>query len=115
MFNRAYAHKQFKTMEKLHDNQTAEALAKAGNELDCLVTMASCTELQTALWNMFQESLCKKDDSPMPDDIFIRTEIYDALRHIFNDLDKVAHTPDYVFSISYRMKDSTIQQGNGVN
>jgi len=115
MFNRALAHKQFKTMEKLHDNQTTEALAKAGNELDCLVKMASCDELQTALWNMFQESLCKNDGSPMPDDIFIRTQIYDALRHIFNDLDKVAHTPDYTFSISYGTKDSTLQQGNSVN
>ncbi len=109
MFNRALAHKQFKSMEKLHDNQTAEVLAKAGNELDCLVKMASCDELQTALWNMFQESLCKNEDSTMPDDIFIRSQIYDALRHIFNDLDKVAHAPDYAFSISYGTKDSTIQ------
>ncbi len=111
MFNRAYAHKQ--SMEKLHDSQTAGALEKAGNEFDCLVRMASCDELQTALWNMFQESLCKNDDSVMPDDIFIRTEIYDALRHIFQELDRVPCAPDYFFPISYGPKNPPINR-NGV-
>lgn len=39
-----YAHKQFKTMEKLHGNQTADALEKAGSELDCLVRLTNRDE-----------------------------------------------------------------------
>ncbi len=52
-------------MEKLHDNQTAEALQKAGAELDCLVRLTSRDELQDALWQMFRESLCRGDDDRM--------------------------------------------------
>ncbi len=54
---------------------------------------------------MFRESLCRSDDDrAMPDDILIRTELYDALRNIFNELDKVARTPDGAFAISYGPK-----------
>lgn len=58
---------------------------------------------------MFRESLCRSDGSAMPDDIFIRTELYDTLRNIFNELGKVARTPDYAFTISYRPKISEIE------
>ncbi len=40
----------------------------------------------------------------MPDDILIRAELYDTLRNIFDDLDKVARKPDHFFSISYGPK-----------
>ena len=93
-------------MEKLHDNQTARALERAGSELDDLVRLTGRDELQGSLWKMFQDSLCKSEDSLIPDDILIRTELYDTLRNIFNDLDKVARTPDHVFSISYGPKAS---------
>ncbi len=93
-------------MEKLHDNQTARALERAGNELDCLVRLTGHDELQNSLWQMFQDSLCRGDDSTMPSDILIRTELYDTLRTIFNELDKVARTSDHVFSVSYGPKSS---------
>ncbi len=57
---------------------------------------------------MFWESLCRSDDSAMPDDIFIRTELYDALRNIFNEIGKVTRTPGYAFAISYGPKISGI-------
>ncbi len=91
-------------MEKLHDNQTAEALEKASNQLDGLIRFTSHDELQDSLWQMFQDSLCRGDDSIMPDDILIRTELYDTLRNIFNELDKVARTSDHSFSVSYGPK-----------
>lgn len=93
-------------MEKLHDNQTARVLERAGSKLDCLVRLTSHDELQDSLWEMFRESLCRSDGSAMPDDIFIRTELYDSLRNIFKELDKVARTPEYTFTISYGPKNS---------
>ncbi|WP_345026715.1 hypothetical protein [Ravibacter arvi] len=91
-------------MEKLHDYQTVSALEKATHEFDTLIRFTRCTELQTSLWHMFQDSLCQCDDRSIPDDILIRTELYDTLRNILTELDKVATTPDHAFTISYGPK-----------
>lgn len=91
-------------MENIVD-KNVEALERASRELDKFAfDFEPLKDSNRILWHIFEDSFTRREEGDPVTDIAQRFFLYDSLRNIIGELEKIEWKANHAFKISYEPK-----------